>query len=234
MKKYSYYFYKNTVNNINIYINKVYNWVLYGLLITFFTSWCIKKIPFFKKIIFFNKLFLFTFLINQLIIIFLLSNVINKLRTNIINLLFIIYSILIGILISNIFLIYTYYSIKISFIICNIIFLIMSLLGYKSKINLTKIGNISLIFIINIIINNLINILLKSSFIIWITSYLGILSFCILISWDNQKLKEIGICISKKNKKLKKYSILGALILYLDLINLNLLNLKLIGIKKNK
>lgn len=110
----------------------------------------------------------------------------------------------------------------------------MSIWGYTFKQDLTKLGNIALMLLIGIIISTLVNIWINSTFIIWITSYIGILSFSILIAWDTQKLKEIGLNISQEHKEqIKKYSILGALMLYLDFINLYLLILKLIGIKLN-
>ncbi len=225
MKKYLYY-------NINKYINKIYSWILFGLLITLFISWYIIKIPFFLEIIFFNKLFLLTILVVQLLNIFLISNLINKININSIMLMYILYLILTGISISNIFLIYNYISIIISFLICNIIFLIMNYIEYIIENDITKIGNISLILIVGSVISTIINIILKSSLIIFITSYISILSFTILIVWDIQKLKEIGKNIINNNEKIKKYSILGALILYLDFINLYLLILKLSGNKK--
>ncbi len=220
-------------NNINKYINKIYNWMLFSLLITLSISWYIIKIPFFSEIIFLNKLFLLTLLTTQLFIIFLISNLINKININIIILVYILYSVLTGISISNIFLIYTYSSIIISFLICNIIFFIMSFIGYTSKIDLTKIGNISLVLITGTIISTILNIILKSSFIVFINSYINTLSFYILIIWDTNKLKEIGKNIIENNnyKKIKKYSILGALILYLNFTNLYLLILKLSGNK---
>ncbi len=235
MEKYSYNFYNSTNSNIKFYISKVYAWMACGLLITSFISWYITKIPFILEMMFFNRIFLFTILISQIIIVFILSNMINKISVNTAILLFIIYSILTGISISSLFLIYTYSSITISFFVCSLMFSLMSIWGYYSKSDLTKIGNISLILLIGMIISTLINNILKSNLIVWITSYLGILSFCILIAWDTQKLKEIGLNIlnnnDNNNEQLKKYSILGALILYLDFINLYLIILKLAGIK---
>lgn len=229
MKKY---FYISIFNIINIskYIYKIYNWILFSLLITLFTLFNVIKIPYFFKIFFLNKFFLFNTLISQLIIVFLISNFINIINTENAILLFIIYSILKGIFISNIFLIYTYNSIKISFLICNIIFYIISIIGYNSKNNITKIGNISLLLIkINIIIT-IINIILKIYLITYIISYINILLFSILTLLDIQKLKEIELNATKSNNS-NKYSILGALILYLNLINLYLFILKLSGIK---
>ncbi len=229
MKKY---FYISIFNIINIskYIYKIYNWILFSLLITLIISFNVIKIPYFFKIFFLNKFFLFTILSTQLIIVFLISNFINIINTKNIILLFIIYSILKGIFISNIFLIYTYNSIKISFLICNIIFYIMSIIGYNSKNNLIKIENFSSLLIIITIISIIINIILKNSLITYIISYINILLFSALILWDIKKLREIELNVIKNNNK-NKYSILGALILYLNFINLYLFILELSGIK---
>ncbi len=232
MKKYSYYHYDSTTSIIYSYINNVYGWMSSGLLLTTFTAWYITKIPFLLEMIFFNKFFLFTILITQLIVVFTLSNMINRLSANFAITLFMFYSILTGLSISSIFLIYTYISITTTFLTTSIMFGIMSIWGYSTKQDLTKASNLALMILIGIIISTTINFFLQNSYIVLIISYLGILSFSILIAWDTQKLKEIGNYItSEHDEQFRKYSILGALILYLDFINLYLLILKLIGIK---
>ncbi len=235
MKKYSYYYHDSSISTIHSYINNVYGWMSCGLLLTSFTAWYITKIPFLLEIIFFNQFFLVTILILQLIIVFALSNMINKLSANFAIALFIFYSILTGLSISSIFLIYTYISITTTFLTTSIMFGVMSIWGYSTKQDLTKMGNLALMSLIGIIIATTINFFLQSDYLIWIISYLGILSFSILVAWDTQKLKEIGHYItSEHDEQFRKYSILGALILYLDFINLYLLILKLIGIKLEK
>ncbi len=235
MKKYSYYYYDNSTSISYSYINNIYGWMSCGLLLTSFTSWYTTKIPFLLEMIFFNKLFLFTLLITQLIVVFMLSNMINRLSANLAITLFMLYSILTGLSISSIFLMYTYTSITTTFLTTSIMFGIMSIWGYNTKQDLTKIGNLSLMCLLGIIISTIINIILQNSYLVWITSYLGILSFSILVAWDTQKLKEIGNYInSEHDEQFRKYSILGALILYLDFINLYLLILKLIGVKLNE
>ncbi len=232
MKKYSYYYYDNSINTIYSYINNVYGWMSCGLLLTSFTAWYTTKIPFLLEIIFFSKLFLFTILITQLIVVFILSNMVNKLPANFAIALFMFYSVLTGLSISSIFLIYTYISIATTFLTTSIMFGIMSIWGYSTKQDLTKIGNLALMSLIGIILSTILNFFLKNNYLEYIISYIGILSFSILIAWDTQKLKEIGHYITNEyDEQFRKYSILGALILYLDFINLYLLILKLIGVK---
>ncbi len=235
MKKYSYYYYDSSISTIYSYINNVYGWMSCGLLLTSFTSWYTTKIPFLLEIIFFNHFFLVTILLIQLIIVFILSNMVNKLTANIAISLFIFYSVLTGLSISSIFLVYTYISIATTFLTTSIMFGIMSIWGYCTKQDLTQVGNLALMSLIGMIVATIINLFLKNNYFVWMISYLGILSFSILIAWDTQKLKEIGHYItSEHDEQFRKYSILGALILYLDFINLYLLILKLVGIKLEK
>ncbi len=236
MKKYSYNSNFNDLNKNTLftYMSNVYGWMAFGLLLTSFISWYTTKIPFMLELIFFNKLFIFTLLISQLMIVLILSNSINKLTSQSATILFIIYSIITGLSMSSIFLIYTYSSICTSFLVTSLMFAIMSIWGYITKKDLTKLGNLSLMCLIGIIISSFLNLWLQNSYIIWITSYISVIIFTILTAWDTQKLKEIGNNIILEHKdQLRKYSILGALLLYLDFINIYILILKILGVKIN-
>ncbi len=225
----------NKNNNLNIYIYNVYLWMSYGLLLTSFTAWYLTKFSFLFNIIVNNHFLVILLLITQFTIVIILTHSINKLKANTATILFIVYSILTGISISSIFLIYNNNTIYISFFISSIIFLISSIVGFITKKDLTNIGNLSIIFLTSILICSLINIILKNSYITLIMSYIGIIIFIILTTWDTQKLKEIGInLIIKENDQLRKYSILGALLCYLNFINIYLLILKILNNNKTQ
>ncbi len=238
MKKYSFYTFKDIVKNRYneyIYLNNVYGWMSSSLLITSLVSWYTSKNKFILEIILFNKIFILLSIITQIIISIILLNTINKINTNVAITLLITYSILTGLNISSIFLIYSYSSITTTFFITSLTFGIMSLWGYITNKDLTKIGNIILMLLIGLTLSTLVNFIFKNPYLSWITSYISIIIFSILIAWDTQKLKEIGNGILIKNKEqIKKYSILGALMLYLDIINLYLILLKIIGENKEK
>ncbi len=235
MNKYSYYYYSKIQNNtLKIYMSNVYIWMSSGLFLTSLVSWLISKTQLFLKLIFFNKSFIFLIFLAQITTIFLISQKINELSHKTAIFLFTLHSILTGITISSIFLIYTYNSIATTFFISSTMFGIMSIIGCKYKKDLTDIGNISIMLLIGASIATIINFWIKSNFLIWIISYLGILIFCILTAWDTQKIKEIGNnIIINNNEQLIRYSILGALMLYLDFINLYTLIIQILGIKIN-
>ncbi len=238
MKKYTYYPEDSNINIKNYalqkYINNVYGWMSCGLLITSITSWIISTNTYILEFFMFNKIFLIAAIISQISIAYTISNMINMLNANTAIILFICYSILTGLTTSNIFLIYTYSSITSTFITTSLTFGIMSIWGYISKQDLSKIGNIATMILLGIILSTIINIFTKSTYLMWITSYLSILAFSILTAWDTQKIKNIGEnIILKHNEQLKRYSILGALMLYLDFINLYISLLNTFGTKIN-
>lgn len=64
----------------------------------------------------------------------------------------------------------------------------------------------------------------------WVVTYIGVLVFVGLTAYDTQKLKNLGAQLDVNDKdSFRKYSIVGALTLYLDFINLFLMLLRIFG-----
>jgi FtsH-binding integral membrane protein len=85
--------------------------------------------------------------------------------------------------------------------------------------------------LIGIIIASLVNIFMKSDTMDWIISYAGVAIFTGLTAYDVQKLKAIGMQDVDGNTK-AKLSLIGALTLYLDFVNLFLMLLRIFGDRK--
>ncbi|EEL8613185.1 Bax inhibitor-1/YccA family protein [Salmonella enterica] len=84
--------------------------------------------------------------------------------------------------------------------------------------------------LIGIVLASLVNFWLKSEALMWAVTYIGVVVFVGLTAYDTQKLKNIGEQIDTRDSaNLRKYSILGALTLYLDFINLFLMLLRIFG-----
>jgi len=86
--------------------------------------------------------------------------------------------------------------------------------------------------LIGIIIASIVNIFTASSTFDWIISFIGVIVFVGLTAYDTQKLKNMSLTINNEEMA-KKLSIIGALTLYLDFINLFLYLLKFLGNKKD-
>jgi len=87
--------------------------------------------------------------------------------------------------------------------------------------------------LIGIVIAGLINMFLRSSGMSYIISFISVIVFTGLTAYDVQKLKEIGAQVEGGTEASAKMSIMGALTLYLDFINLFLALLRLFGNRRN-
>lgn len=212
----------------NTFIAKVYGWMALALVLTGFTSLFVASTPAFKTAIFGNQFLFWGLLIGEVVLVFAISGAIRKISASTATLLFLLYSILNGITLSFIFLVYTATSIATTFFITAGTFAIMSLYGYSTKSDLTKVGNLLFMVLIGVVIAALVNIFLKSNTLQWIITIAGIIVFVGLIAYDTQKIKQIGQG-EWDIQTGKKLSIIGALSLYLDFINLFLLLLNLFG-----
>jgi FtsH-binding integral membrane protein len=157
----------------------------------------------------------------------------NKLSAPLMGILFVIFAAIMGISLSSVLLIYTSGSVFGCFLTASLMFGVMAVLGYTTKQDLTSFGRILFMGLIGIIIASLVNMFLRSPFMDYIISFIGVAVFTGLTAYDVQKLKQIGAgTYGISANDTKKMSIFGALTLYLDFINLFLMLLRLFGKRK--
>ena len=142
--------------------------------------------------------------------------------------LFWVFAALMGASLSSIFMVYVEASIARVFFITAGTFAAMSLYGYTTKTDLSKLGSFLMMGLIGIIIASIVNIFLKSSQMEFIISILGVLIFVGLTAYDTQKIKDMYYDGGNTEVMAKK-SIMGALTLYLDFINLFIMLLRICG-----
>ena len=103
----------------------------------------------------------------------------------------------------------------------------MTVYGYFTKTDLSKMGSILIMALIGLIICTIVNIFLASSTMDWIISFAGVAIFIGLTAWDTQKIKMMIAYDGGANTG--KIATIGALSLYLDFINLFLYLLRFFG-----
>jgi len=135
---------------------------------------------------------------------------------------------LMGLSLSSILLVYTGMSVTRVFFICSATFGAMSIYGYTTKRDLTKLGSFLMMGLIGIIIASIVNIFMKSSMMYFVISILGVLIFVGLTAYDTQKIKNM-YAASDTGEIMGKKAVMGALTLYLDFINLFIMLLRLFG-----
>jgi uncharacterized protein len=150
--------------------------------------------------------------------------------------LFIGYSIINGITFSFILLAYTASSVTGCFLSASAMFGVMAFMGYTTHQDLTKFGRLLMMGVIGVLIAMVINFFLHSSGLDYLISIIGVMVFVGLTAYDVQKLKRIGEGLEYNDVSAadtKKMSVLGALTLYLDFINIFLFLLRLFGSRRN-
>jgi FtsH-binding integral membrane protein len=110
---------------------------------------------------------------------------------------------------------------------------LMALVGYTTKTDLSKFGSLMMMGLVGIIIASVVNFFLQSSTMDYIISFVGVLVFTGLTAYDVQKLKRIGASAMTQGEGMRKITIMGALTLYLDFINLFLFLLRFFGNRNN-
>ena len=139
-----------------------------------------------------------------------------------------IFAALMGASLSSIFLVYTGASITRVFFITAGTFGAMSIYGYTTKKDLTKLGSFLIMGLMGIIIASIVNIFMKSTMMYFVISVLGVLIFVGLTAYDTQKIKNMYL-VSDSGEIMGKKAVMGALTLYLDFINLFIMLLRLFG-----
>lgn len=216
-------------SRLQTYMAQVYGWMTCGLLLTGFVAWYAASSGV-VDYIFSGRFIFFGLIIAQLALVFVLSGLVHKLSPGVATGLFMLYSALTGLTFSSIFLVYTYSSIASTFVVTGGMFGAMSLYGYTTKRDLSKMGSLLFMALIGLILASLVNLWLKSTPLMWAITYIGVLIFVGLTAYDTQKLKNIGEQIDTRDSvQMRRYSIMGALTLYLDFINLFLMLLRIFG-----
>ena len=209
---------------LRAYMLKVYNYMATGVLLT----GVIALISFKMSVVTDSTGAILGFTSIGNAIVFYMSFGINKMSASKAQTVFWIFAGLMGLSLSWILLVYTGASVARVFFITSATFGAMSLYGYTTKRDLTKLGSFLMMGLIGIIIASLVNIFLKSSMMYFVISILGVLIFVGLTAYDTQKIKNM-YAASDSGELMGKKAIMGALTLYLDFINLFIMLLRLFG-----
>ena len=211
------------------FIRKVFGWMTLGLFITTVGSFMMLFNPALMNAMMARPWTFIILLFAELGLVVFLSAAINRLSPALAGVSFIIYAALNGVTLSVIFMVYELSSIFETFLICALMFAAMTIFGYTTKRDLTSLGSLLFMGLIGVVLAGLLNLFIQSSGLYWIVTIVGILVFVGLIAYDTQKLKNMSLGVTEGSEAQSKASIIGALALYLDFINLFLLLLRIFG-----
>ncbi len=212
-------------------LRNVYLWMTGGLALTAVVSLLVARSDTLLSALVSNRVLFILLFIAEIGLVIYLSARIRVMKPGAAVLGFITYAVLNGITLSLVLLAYTGVTIAAAFFVTAGTFAGMSIYGSLTKRDLSKIGSFLMMGLIGIIIASVVNLFLRSSALYYGVSYIGVFIFLGLTAWDTQVIKRWSSSASGgiSEGDYVKLSILGALKLYLDFINLFLFFLRIFG-----
>ena len=212
------------------FFTQVYGWMAAGLALTGGVALFAAASPAVQAVIFGNKFIFFGLIIAELALVGFLSARVFKWSRGQVQAAFISYAALNGLTLSVIFLIYTAGSIASTFFVASLMFGVMSAFGYFTRSDLSGWGKLLSMALIGLVIALVVNIFWTNSTLNLLTSFIGVILFTALAAYDTQKLKQLAfIGVTEGEEMHDNASVLGALTLYLDFVNLFLFLLRFFG-----
>lgn len=216
-------------------MKRVYLKMFLALLVSGLVAWFTQSLAIsnmeFAQALYGSRATMWILLLVEVGIVLFMTLRLDKISSSTATVMFYVFSIINGITLSVIFLVYSPNSIIKTFLITSATFGAMSVYGYMTNKDLTRIGSFLFMALIGLIICSLVNLFMHSDTLGWIISGAGVLIFLGLTAWDTQKIKQMAMVAPSES--VGKLATMGALSLYLDFINLFLYLLRFFGDSRN-
>jgi FtsH-binding integral membrane protein len=211
-------------------MREVYAWMTGGLVITF----SIAFLFYITGLTIALGPLLFVAMIGELVLVFYLAARIFQMPVERATTLFLVYAGLNGVTLSIFFYLADLSEILLALFATSAMFGAMSIIGYTTKIDLSKYGGILLMALIGLIVASIANIFFASETLYWIVTYAGVLIFVALTAYDTQWIKNNAYQIemqgvSSEAAIVRQVALIGALKLYLDFVNLFIYILRIVS-----
>lgn len=211
---------------------RVYAWMCFALTLTACTAYYVSTNPAVKNFIFANRPVFMIVILLQLGLVVVLSMLLDRISMFTAVILFTLYSLFSGVTLSTIFIVFTLPSIVITFFVTAGMFGAMAAYGYFTKADLSSMGSFLFMALIGLIVGGLANLYFKSESFDYILSFIGVIVFTLFTAYDVQKIKYMTEQMLGDSQTMAKVSLIGALMLYLDFVNLFLFLLRFLGRRK--
>ncbi|HLE24004.1 MAG TPA: Bax inhibitor-1/YccA family protein [Anaerolineales bacterium] len=211
-------------------LRRVYLWMTVGVLLTAIMALLTVTTPVLRNLLL-NPLVIWGALIGEFVLVIVLSAAIRRLSPMVAALMFFAYAGLLGFSLSAIFFVYDLGSIALAFLSASALFGMMTFVGFATRADLTKLGTYLIVGLFGLILATLLNLFVRSSTLDLLVSIAGVVVFTGLTAYDTQKIARMAKdpALQEEGAMLGRLSILGALTLYLDFVNLFLFLLRLLG-----
>jgi FtsH-binding integral membrane protein len=212
---------------VGSFLQKVYGWMCVGLAITAAVAYAVASTPTIVQTLAANRLLFWGVLLAPIGFVWYISAKVASMSPARAATLFSVYAGLNGITFAFVLLAYTSASIASTFLTTSAMFGALALYGSVTKRSLAGVGQFAVMGLVGVVIASIVGIFWQNDMFQFILAVCGVVVFTALTAWDAQKLKAMALALP--DGKLGSYSIVGALSLYLDFINLFLFLLRLFG-----
>ncbi|MGE4233820.1 MAG: Bax inhibitor-1/YccA family protein [Bacteriovoracia bacterium] len=219
---------------VSRFMSKTYGWMTIGVALTAVVSWVVASNEALSTYILMNRWLMMLLIFGELGLVMGLSFAFNRLSPAAATGGFLFYAALSGVTFSTLFFVYTMQSITQIFFITACMFGGLALFGTVTKRNLSAMGTFMMMGVWGLILVGIVNLFVGSESLSLGMSVAGVVIFAGLTAWDAQKIKYLAfqsVIESRPGSEgvARKTAILGALMLYLDFVNLFLNLLRLFG-----
>ena len=227
---------------LRAYMLRVFNWMTSGLLLTGIVAYGIANTELLNlfyplaqsasgRMVRQPTILAYAAIFAPLAFVLAISFGINRLSRSTVQALFWAFCAAMGASLTNIFIIYTGASITKVFFITSATFATMSIWGYTTKRDLSRMGSFLMMGLFGIIIASLVNLFFASGAMQFVISILGVLIFTGLTAFDTQRIKAdyVQFAYAEGTDEAAKRSVFDALNLYLNFVNLFQFLLSLLG-----
>lgn len=222
------------VKEQNKFLARTYGWMALALIISGFTAFgtatYLASIS--EQAYSFFQIGFPILAIAEIVLVWWLSASISKISAVGASVAFVIYSVLNGMTLSSIFIVYQLSSLFTIFLTSAGMFAAMAIYGTFTKQNILSFGRYFFMALVGVVIASIINLFVRSNRLDWIISIVTVVLFTGLSAYDAQKMVRVSER-AENSDVFKKASIIGALELYLDFVNIFLAMLRLFGKRKN-
>lgn len=213
--------------NLQSIMRQVYVWMGLGLLITAGVAFITVNSPLLGLAS--NPVILLVAVLAELGLVMGISFGFNRISALVATALFLVYAALNGFTLSLVLLAFTSTSVFSALVATAALFGAMSIVGYTTRVDLSKFGTFLMMGLIGLVIAMVVNIFIGSGPLNLIISVIGVLLFTALTAYDTQRIGQMAAQMDANGEAGAKLGIFGALKLYLDFINMFLFILRLIG-----
>lgn len=208
------------------FMASIYRWMAAGLALTAVVAMYAASTPALAEIVYQPGVF-FGLIIAELVMVFAFNPLARRASAPVMMALFLSYAAMNGLTLSVIFLSYRIDSIANVFFTTTGMFAAMSIYASVTKRDLSGVGSFCFMGLIGVLIAGVVNMFVHSNALAFILSCAGVLVFVGLTAYDTQKLRALATVGGSEERS--KMALRGALILYLDFVNLFLYLLRLMG-----